>query len=135
VNHYYFHIWDEDWGHVTIRMCGHPPFPAQILLNGHEYVACQARKNAGEPIEFIKEDHCFVHSSHPAGLQKVADTLLSSDATGLLKQICERWIYTTCLCFALDSAGFDTNTRRFKWSTAATCSSAAAGQWNSYSNP
>jgi hypothetical protein len=36
-------------------------------------------------------------------LQKVADTLLSSDATGLLKQICERWIYTTCLCFALDS--------------------------------
>jgi len=42
VNHYYFHIWDEDWGHVTIRMCGHPPFPAQILLNGHEYVACLA---------------------------------------------------------------------------------------------
>ncbi len=103
VNHYYFHIWDEDWGHVTIRMCGHPPFPAQILLNGHEYVACQARKNAGEPIEFIKEDNCFVHCSNPAGLQKVADTLRSSDATGLLKQICERWIYTTCLCFALDS--------------------------------
>jgi hypothetical protein len=103
VNHYYFHIWDEDWGHVTIRMCGHPPFPAQIILNGHEYVACQARKNAGEPMEFIKEDNCFVHSSNPTGLQKVADTLRSDDATGLLKQICERWIYTTCLCFALDS--------------------------------
>jgi len=103
VNHYYFHIWDEDWGHVTIRMCGHPPFPAQIILNGHEYVACQARKNTGEPMEFIKEDNCFVHSTSPAGLQKVADTLRSSDATGLLKQICERWIYTTCLCFALDS--------------------------------
>jgi hypothetical protein len=103
VNHYYFHICDPDWGHVTIRMCGHPPFPAQIILNGHEYVACQAKKNAGEPIEFIQEDNCFVHSSNPAGLQKVADTLRSSDATGLLKQICERWIYTTCLCFALDS--------------------------------
>jgi hypothetical protein len=23
---------------------GHPPFPAQVILNGHEYVACQARK-------------------------------------------------------------------------------------------
>jgi len=103
VNHYYFHIWDEDWGHVTIRMCGHPPFPAQIILNGHEYVACQARNKGGEPMEFIKEDNCFVHSRNPAGLQKVADTLRSSDATGLLKQICERWIYTTCLCFALDS--------------------------------
>lgn len=103
VNHYYFHILDPDWGHVTVRMCGHPPFPAQVILNGHEYVACQAKTNPGESIEFIKEDNCFVHTSNPAGLQKVADTLRSSDATGLLKQICERWIYTTCLCFALDS--------------------------------
>src|SRR4029077_8306263 len=26
VNHYSFHIWDPDWGHVTIKMSGHPPF-------------------------------------------------------------------------------------------------------------
>ncbi len=30
------------WGHVTIKMSGHPPFGAQIILNGHEYVARQA---------------------------------------------------------------------------------------------
>jgi hypothetical protein len=54
VNHYYFHILDPDWGHVTVRMCGHPPFPAQVILNGHEYVACQAKTNPGESIEFIK---------------------------------------------------------------------------------
>jgi len=35
VNHYYFHIMDPEWGHVTIRMCGQPPFNAQIILNGH----------------------------------------------------------------------------------------------------
>jgi hypothetical protein len=29
---------------ITIKISGHPPFPAQIMLNGHEYVACQARK-------------------------------------------------------------------------------------------
>ena len=28
-------------GHVTIEMSGHPPFGAQIILNGHEYVARQ----------------------------------------------------------------------------------------------
>ena len=56
VNHYSFHILDRDWGHVTIKTSGHPPFPAQVILNGHEYVACQARK-AG--IVFIKEDNCF----------------------------------------------------------------------------
>jgi hypothetical protein len=38
VNHYSFHILDPEWGHVTIKLCGHPPFGAQILLNGHEYV-------------------------------------------------------------------------------------------------
>ena len=42
--HYSFHILDSDWGHLTIKISGHPPFPAQVILNGHEYVACQARK-------------------------------------------------------------------------------------------
>src|SRR3989442_10465973 len=72
VNHYSFHILDPDWGHVTIKISGHPPFPAQVILNGHEYVACQARK-AG--IEFTKEGNCFTHISAAAGLAKIADTL------------------------------------------------------------
>jgi hypothetical protein len=42
VNHYSFHILDRDWGHVTIKLSGHPPFPAQIILNGHEYVEREA---------------------------------------------------------------------------------------------
>ena len=53
VNHYSFHIMDPDWGHITIKMSGHPPFGAQIILNGHEYVACQSRK-AGIP--FTEEE-------------------------------------------------------------------------------
>jgi len=28
VNHYSFHILDPDWGHVTIKISGHPPFPS-----------------------------------------------------------------------------------------------------------
>ncbi|MCE7002410.1 hypothetical protein LWC34_06125 [Kibdelosporangium philippinense] len=43
VNHYSFHIMDPQWGHVTVKMSGHPPFAAQVILNGHEYVACRAR--------------------------------------------------------------------------------------------
>jgi len=99
VNHYSFHLLDPDWGHVTIKICGHPPFPAQVILNGHEYVACQARK-AG--IHFLKEGNCFTHVSDAAGLAMVADTLLQPGATGQLGQVCDRWIYTACLCFALD---------------------------------
>jgi hypothetical protein len=99
VNHYSFHILDPDWGHITIKISGHPPFPAQVILNGHEYVACQARKAA---ISFTKERNCFTHISDTAGLAKIADTLSEESATGRLNQVCERWIYTTCLCFALD---------------------------------
>src|SRR5262245_37371623 len=56
VNHYSFHIMDPDWGHLTIKMAGHPPFGAQVILNGHEYVACRARR-AGHV--FAKDGNCF----------------------------------------------------------------------------
>ena len=71
----------------------------QVILNGHEYVACQADK-AG--IRFTKEGNCFTHISDAAGLAKIADTLSQAGAIGRLNQVCERWIYSTCLCFALD---------------------------------
>jgi len=38
VNQYSFHIMDHEWGHLVIKLCPHPPFTAQIMLNGHEYV-------------------------------------------------------------------------------------------------
>ena len=44
-------------GHVTIKISGHPPFGAQVILNGHEYVACAGEK-AG--LGFAKEGNCFV---------------------------------------------------------------------------
>jgi hypothetical protein len=98
VNHYSFHILDAEWGHVTIRLSGHPPFPAQIMLNGHEYVACQAQK-AG--LKFSKEENCFTSIVDVAGLAQIADTLSGPLAIGRLRQVCERWIYSSCLCFAL----------------------------------
>jgi hypothetical protein len=86
-------------GHITIKISGHPRFPAQVILNGHEYVACQACKAR---IGFTKEGNCFTHISDAAGLAKIADTLSGQRTIGRLSQACERWIYTTCLCFALD---------------------------------
>jgi len=99
VNHYYFHIQDPDWGHVTIRMSGHPPFGAQVILNGHEYVACQASKVG---VTFQKEGNCFTEVSEATHLTQIADTLGSPDIVGQLEQVCNRWIYSACLIFALD---------------------------------
>jgi len=48
VNHYSFHILDPEWGHLPIKISGHPPFPAQVILNGHEYVACQGAQSRNQ---------------------------------------------------------------------------------------
>lgn len=99
VNHYHFHIQDPDWGHIIIRMSGHPPFGAQIILNGHEYVACLAKK---EGVSFRKEDNCFTQVDQLIHLAQIAETLSCSEIVGQLEQVFDRWIYSTCLCFALD---------------------------------
>jgi hypothetical protein len=99
VNHYAFHIADPEWGHLTIKLSGHPPFGAQVMLNGHEYVAARARA-AG--LGFVKEGNCFTALADPADLAQVADTLSQPAAIGRLRQVIERWIYSACLVFGLD---------------------------------
>ena len=101
VNHYSFHIMDPQWGHLVIKMSGHPPFGAQVILNGHEYVACAAHA-AG--IAFTKEGNCFTRITDPRGLAQIAETLSQDAAIGRLGRACDRWIYTACLCFGLDLA-------------------------------
>jgi hypothetical protein len=113
MNHYSFHIMDPQWGHVTIKMSGHPPFGAQVILNGHEYVAAAARA-AG--IGFIKEGNCFTGIADPRRLAQVADTLSQDAAIGRLGQVCDRWIYSACLCFGLDLAEQDRSGFRYAYS-------------------
>jgi hypothetical protein len=98
VNHYHFHIVDKQWGHITVRISGHPPFGAQILLNGHEWVERQARQQS---ICLVKEGNCFVSGSDLSTLSRLAEGLGGVDGLVRLAQVCERWIYSACLCFAL----------------------------------
>jgi hypothetical protein len=99
VNHYSFHIMDSQWGHVVIKICPHPPFNAAIMLNGHEFVAREAmRRN----IVFSKEGNCFTKLSNADDLNRIAETMTDSGCAGRMIEVCERWIYSACLCFALD---------------------------------
>jgi hypothetical protein len=113
VNHYSFHILDPEWGHIPIKMSGHPPFGAQLILNGHEYVARQAHKTQ---IELTQQENCFTAIGHAADLAKVADSLSEEQTTGRLRQLCERSIYSTCLCFALDLAERERSTLHYQYS-------------------
>jgi hypothetical protein len=113
VNHYSFHILDPDWGHLTIKMAGHPPFSAQVILNGHEHVACRARA-AG--VSFTKEGNCFTTVADPDDLARIADTLSHPATAGRLGQVIDRWIYTACLCFGLDLADQERSLFRYDYS-------------------
>ena len=111
--HYSFHIMDPAFGHLIIKMPGHPPFGAQVILNGHEYVACAAHA-AG--IGFVKEGNCFTGITDPAGLAQIAETLSQDAAAGRLGQVCDRWIYTACLVFGLDLADQQASGFRYAYS-------------------
>jgi hypothetical protein len=113
VNHYSFQIMDPEWGHLTIKMSGHPPFGAQVIANGHEWVACQASK---QQIGFTKDSNCFTAITDPHALAAVADTLSEPDTTGRLAAVCERWIYSACLCFGLSVAEQQHSGFRYEYS-------------------
>jgi hypothetical protein len=98
INHYSFHIVDPDWGHLTIKMAGHPPFGAKVMLNGHEHVAAEARRLG---VSFHKEGNCFTTVPDPDGLAQIADTLSHPATAGRLGRVVDRWIYT-CVSFGLD---------------------------------
>ena len=98
VQHYYFQIIDPDWGHTMVRMCGYPPFGAQVVLNGHEWVQRQAHRQHS-PV--VQEGNCFVAGSDFPAIDLLSGRLLGQELAPSLQAVCERWLYSACLCFGL----------------------------------
>ena len=84
----------------------------QIMLNGHEWVERQANK---QTISVQKEGNCFVGGSFQ-GLDQIADTLCDHHTIGRLTQLCDRWAYSSCLCFALDLEEQSRSKFRYRYS-------------------
>jgi hypothetical protein len=98
VNHYWFHIIDKDWGHITVGISSHPPFGLRIIFNGHEWVHHKAMSNK---LKITKEGNCFTSfqsANDLDGLCNIADTLCQK---GQLQKVCDHWVYR-CLWFGLD---------------------------------
>ena len=111
VNHFSIHVMDRTWGHIVFKICSHPPFNAQIIVNGHEYVARRALK---EGLSFDKQGNCFTSVSSGADLARIAETLRRPGAVGQLSRACDRWIYSACLYFALPPE--EQNRTQFRYS-------------------
>lgn len=109
VNHYSIHIMDKKWGHVTIKMCAHPPFSCNIILNGHEWVE---RHSDYKHLEASKQSNCFTSYKDGEKLTQIADTLKTK---GQLEQVCQRWIYR-CLWFVMDKQQQEATGIQYKFS-------------------
>ena len=72
INHFYFYIWDSEWGGAFWKANAYAPFPIWLWLNGHEWAKRQLEK-AGIAYEAL--DNGFRDVSDAAALQKICDRL------------------------------------------------------------
>lgn len=72
VNHYYFYLWDPEWGPAFWKTNAYAPFPIWLWLNGHEWAKRQMEK-AGIAYEAL--DNGFLSCADPETLQQRCDEL------------------------------------------------------------
>jgi len=84
VNHFYFYIWDPEWGPTFWKTNAYAPFPIWLWLNGHEWAKRQMEK-AGVAYEAL--DNGFPSCADPVYLQKRCDQL----GTGAVRDFFWRW--------------------------------------------
>lgn len=72
INHFYFYLWDSEWGGAFWKTNAYAPFPIWLWLNGHEWAKRQMEKSG---IEYEALDNGFRATSNPAALQKICDRL------------------------------------------------------------
>jgi hypothetical protein len=44
INHFYWYIWDAEWGGAFIKTNAYAPFPRWVWLNGHSWAQRQLDK-------------------------------------------------------------------------------------------
>ena len=84
IKHYYFYLWDPDWGPAFWKTNAYAPFPIWLYLNGHEWAKRQL-ENAGIAYEAL--DNGFRSCADPQALQKICDRL----GPGAVRSFFWRW--------------------------------------------
>lgn len=101
VNHYYFYVFDSEFGPGFFKLLPYAPYDVWIWCNGHEWAKRQAAR-AG--IEFAALDNGFAECSNPTGLQRICDRF----GAGAIRSFAERWLRALPSVFTKDdrSAGY-----------------------------
>jgi hypothetical protein len=86
VNHFYFYLWDPEWGPAFWKTNAYAPFPIWLWLNGHEWAKRQMEK-AHVPFQAL--DNGFLSCADPVFLQKRCDQL----GSGAVRDFFWRWYW------------------------------------------
>ena len=86
VNHFYFYLWDPDWGAAFWKTNAYAPYPIWLWLNGHSWAQRQLDK-AGIGYEAL--DNGFRTCEDPRALQRICDRL----GPGAVKRFFWRWVH------------------------------------------
>jgi len=72
VNHFYFYLWDGEWGAAFWKTNAYAPFPIWLWLNGHEWAKRQLAKVG---ISYEALDNGFRSCADPGAMQRICDRL------------------------------------------------------------
>jgi len=86
VNHFYFYIWDSEWGPAFWKTNAYAPFPVWIWLNGHEWAKRRLEKKG---IRYKALDNGFRWCEDPVELQKICNKL----GPGAVKSFFWKWVH------------------------------------------
>ena len=64
VNHFYFYVFDDDFGPFFLKFCSYFPYNAKLCINGHEYLKRQLTKRG---IGFEPLDNGILRCADPGG--------------------------------------------------------------------
>jgi len=84
INHYYFYLWDPEWGPAFWKSNAYAPYPIWLWLNGHEWAKRQMQKM---DIAYQALDNGFLSCADPETLQRRCDELGAED----VQDFFQRW--------------------------------------------
>jgi hypothetical protein len=86
INHFYWYIWDREWGKTFWKTNAYCPYPVWLWLNGHEFAKRQLEKRG---IGYQALDNGFRSCENPDALQQICDRL----GTGAVLNYFWRWFW------------------------------------------
>jgi hypothetical protein len=86
-DHWYFYLWDDEFGPAFIKLSSYAPYPLWLSANGHEWAK---RRLARIGVGFEELDNRLWRVDDPAAARTVCASLSAGHVRGLI----ERWLPT-----------------------------------------